>query len=258
MVGSFTPYDYARLAGLGGKGVSAIARGYNQFIGQRQPFRGPGSNTQVIRKKKKSRMSGRGTSFAQRVRNLGGYKHNTQADGTVTAALTHGSIYTSGMTQKIAQGDGNGERTGDSVYLVALKVQGAIHSAAAVTGANMYRIIVCWSGEEYNVTGSTSGLTYAEMFHPNANTFACNAIVNSKAITVLYDEMVTINSLLTTTAEAVQINFKVPLNQRFSYQAAGSTMGKVKNLYVVVIGSIVGGSGSVGNFFFNTDLIFQD
>jgi len=122
----------------------------------------------------------------------------------------------------------------------------------------MYRVLVLWSGEEYNVTASTSGLTYAEIFHPNANTFACNGIVNSKAVTVLHDQMVTINSLLTTTAEAVQLDFKVPLNTRFAYQAAGSTMGKVKNLYVVVIGSIVGGAGSVGNFFFNTDLIFQD
>jgi len=253
-----TPYDYARLAGLGGKGISAIARGYNQFIGQRQPFRGPGANTQVIRKKKKSRVSGRGTSFAQRVRNLGGYKHNTQADGTVAAALTHNSIYTTNLTNKIAQGDTGQDRDGDAVYLVALKVSGAIHSAAAVTGANMYRVIVCWSGEEYAVTASTSGLTYAEMFHPNANTFVANALVNSKAITVLYDEMVTINSLLTTTAEAVQLNFKVPLNQKFSYQSAAGTMGKVKNLYLVVIGSIVGGSGSVGNFYFNTDLIFQN
>jgi len=99
----FTPYGYS---GLG----YGLARGVSRLIGQRQPFKGGGSTTMVLRKKKRKRVSGRGITFAQRVRNLAGYKHNTQADGTVASALTHGSIYTSGMTQKIAQGDGNGDR----------------------------------------------------------------------------------------------------------------------------------------------------
>jgi len=244
-----TPYGYS---GLG----YGVARGVGRLIGQR--YRGPSAPTRTMVKRKKKPLRGYRNSFAARVRNLGSYKHNTQSDATVTSALTHNSIYTTSLTTKIDAGDGIGQRDGDAIFINAVKIQGAVHSAAAVTGANMIRILILWSGEEYNVTASTSGLTTSEIFHAGASALVSNGMINSKACTVIYDETVDINSLLTTTAECKTIYASVPINQKFNYQAGASVYGKIKNLYLVVIGSIVGGSGSVGNFLLNTDVIFQN
>jgi len=247
------PYNVAR---YGIPMAIGAYQGANQRIGQR--FRGPAAPTRTLVRRKKKAVRGYRNSFAARVRNLGSYKHNTQSDATVTSAMTHNSIYTTALTTKIDAGDGIGQRDGDAIFINAVKIQGAVHSAAAVTGANMIRILILWSGEEYNVTASTSGLTNAEIFHAGASALVSQGMINSKAVTCIYDETVDINSLLTTTAEVKSIYASVPINQKFNYQAGASVFGKVKNLYLVVVGSIIGGSGSVGNFLLNTDVIFQN
>jgi len=217
-----------------------------------------GSYATTIRKRK--RATGRRSNFATKVRNLAPYKHNTQLDTAVTSGLTHGNIYTTNITSKITIGDTNADRDGDAIYLVSLKVNGAISTSTTAAGYT-YRILVGWSGEEYAVTASTAGLVAAEIFLPNTGSARPElAIINPKAFTVLYDEVVTVNSQTPTTADAHHLKFNVPINQKFPYQAAGSTFGKTKNLYLVVMGGVFGGvSGttSVGAFNLNTDMVFQ-
>jgi len=248
-----TPYNFAR---FGAPAAYGAMMSLPERIGQRNRIPGGGTRTMTRRKKRKG--FGGGKSFAQRVRNLAPYKHNAISDSAINPTLTHNSIYTTTLTSKIAQGDDNASRDGDRINLVALRVSGCVHSSAAVTGANTYRLLVLWSGEEYNVTASTSGLTLAEIFLPTGGGLVSRAIVNPKAVTVLHDVMVDIDSLITTTANVSSFDFKVPINQIFSYQGTGSVFGKMKNLYLVVIGSIIGGSGSVGTALINTDLIFQN
>jgi len=254
---NFSPY-----LGLGYAGV----KGFNHYLQSQNPRfgkQGSGmtqgySNRQVVASK---RGRGRSNTFAAKVRNLSGYKHNTQSSSSVSSTMTHQTIYTSNMTALITQGDGNTNRDGDGVHLTALKVKGVIHTAAA-SGAFCYRVLVGWSGEEYNVTGSNAGLTSTELFLPSqGGAFFVTANVNPKAFTCIHDELIDINSLIATTADLKTIAFNVKINQKFLYQASASTFGKTRNLYVVVIGGVVGGTSgttSCGSFFFDTDLVFQD
>jgi len=222
-----------------------------------------GTSRSVVRAKRvpRQRRGSRG-SFAAKVRSLAPYKHSTLNDSVNTSSMTHNTIYTTNITAQITQGDGNANRDGDAVILVSLKVKGAIHSPAA-TGAFMYRLIIGWSGEEYAVTGSSSGIVDAELILPNQGTsFKANANVNPKAFTVLHDEMLEINSLIASSTDVKSFAFNVPFSgAKFAYQASASTFGKLKNLYCIVIPSVVGGSGGVtacGSFFINTDLVFQN
>jgi len=251
----FTPYVGAGYSAV--KGFNHYLQSANPRFGRQNSFSG-GSSSRVFALKRKF---GTRNSFAKRVRALSGYKHNTQTDSVVGGTMLHNNIYTSSMTTKIAQGDGNTDRDGDSVHLTALKVKGVIHSGAASNGF-VYRVLVLWQGEEFNVSHTTSGLAAADIFLPNqGGGFVATGNINPKACTVLYDEVVTINSLVATTSDMKEVCFNVPINQKFDYQAAGSVNGKFKNLYFVIIGGVIGGTNnvtSVGSAFFNTDLVFQN
>lgn len=253
----FTPRNQYR-AGLGllsGGATGFYPRG--QFMQPTNVYSGFGSTRTIVRRRKPRRF-GTSNSFARRVRSLAPYKHNTLTDQAV--AMTHATIYTRSLTSKIAQGDTNADRDGDAVHLTSLKVKGAI-SAAAATGAYMYRILIGFSGEEYNVTDTNAGLTFAEIFLPNNGmSFGVNSNINPKAFTVLHDEIIDLNSLIAAAADVKTFAFNVAINQKFPYQATGSVYGKTKNLYMVVIGNVVGGTGgttAVGSYYINTDLVFQ-
>jgi len=224
-------------------------------------YRGIGASTRTRLRRKKSRGGSR-SSFAAKVRALAPYKHHTVSDSTASQQnMTHNTPYTTSLTQKISQGDDNVSRDGDAIVIAAVKVQGAVVTAAA-SGAYMYRVMLLWSGEEYNVSGSSSGLTSTEIFLPGTGgSFIANAIVNPKAVTVLHDEMIDVNSLIASTRDVKDIAFKVNLGQKFPYQASASIYGKTKNLYLVVIGSVVGGTGGTtdcGQHFMNVDIVFQN
>ena len=249
--------------------------GYN-FASRFRPYVGPGlALSQLVRPRfgsmfqskgavystayKRRKLVGSRNSFAKRVRNLAPYKHNTINDSANTTTMTHNTIYTTNITAKVAQGLTNTDRIGDFIHLSAMKVRGLIVTPA-VTGAFAYRIIVGYSGEEYNVTASNAGLVASEIFLPSTGAFVVGqAIINPKAFTCLYDEIVDINSLTATAQDLKSVQFKVNLNARFPYQASTSTMGKTRNLYFVIIGHVVGGvagTTSTGTGSFNSDLIF--
>jgi len=223
---------------------------------------GIGAGSRIRLRSKRSRRGSRRKSFAARVRALAPYKHHTVSDSTAAQQnMTHNTIYSTSLTQKISQGDDNVSRDGDAIVIAAVKVQGSLVTPTA-SGAYMFRVLLLWSGEEYNVSGSSAGLASTEIFLPSTGgSFMSNAIVNPKAVTVLHDEMVDINSLIASTRDVKDIAFKVNVNQKFPYQSTASIYGKTKNLYLVVIGSVVGGTGGttdVGQHFMNVDIVFQN
>jgi len=242
-------------------GASALMTMNNNRSATASAFRGVGSSTRTRLRRKKSRGGSR-SSFAAKVRALAPYKHHTVNDSVASQqAMTHNTVYTTSLTQKISQGDDNVSRDGDAIVIAAIKVQGTVVSAAA-SGAYMFRVMLLWSGEEYNVSGSSSGLGPTEIFLPSSgSSFLANAIVNPKAVTVLHDEMIDINSLIASTRDLKNVAFKVSLGQKFPYQATASIYGKTKNLYLVVVSSVVGGTAGTtdsGQHFFNVDVIFQN
>jgi len=198
-------------------------------------------------------------SFKKKVMQIQNAKHYTY---TPTQAMTHATLYTTCPTAGITQGDAIGNRDGDSIYLVALKVKGMF---LAPTDKNAYsmRIIVGWTGEEVGTLGSTfgSGVGSSQLFHPSTTgSWFLNGIINPKAFTALYDQTVDINSLIDTVREVSSFNFTVPLEQSFSYQSTASTDGKTKTLVIIVCSAVSGGSSGTtasGDSPIAIDLIFK-
>lgn len=204
------------------------------------------------------RRARRSNSFHARVLKDQPAKH--YANSSLTS-LTHDTITTVVPTTGITQGTSNTNRIGDYVDLCAIKLKGYFTSAVT-SGVYSYRILVGYTGEEYNLpTVLGTGLTSAELFIPNTTAnWAVNGIINPKAFTVLHDETIDINSVLTAVSDISSYSFTVPLNTKFEYQAAASIYGKTRNLAVVVIGSVGGGtvgSTSAGATVMSYDLIFK-
>lgn len=254
-VSVYNPYYRSALATVpyfAKKVASATRRGAVYATG--------GSKTMVTTHKR--RKTGRRMSLRELVKRTESAKHFSFENN---GALTHNTIFTCVPTQGITQGTSNIGRIGDSVYLCALKISGNMQ-AHTTAGAYSYRILVGWSGEEVTTVGASSslvsGLGGTEIFLPGTFTsWTPNGIVNPKAFTVLYDQTVDINSLVTATSDLSSFAFTVPLNQNFNYQASGSIQGKSRNLCVIVIGSVafgVTGVTNAGTCVWTADLVFKE
>lgn len=186
-------------------------------------------------------------------------KHATR---DIEQSAKHQTIYTFSPTQGISQGNGNTQRDGDSIHLEALKLKG-FYVTNATSGAYQMRMLIGYSGEEYDVaTDFGNGLSSGQIFLPDTTTtWSINGIVNPKAFTLLYDQTVDVNSQLASTQDINNIAVTVPLKTKFDYQSTGSAYGKLRNLYVVIICAVAGGTTGttdVGQVIMSSDLIFKN
>lgn len=200
-------------------------------INKRQKMGFSYTGTGTVTKRKKG-VRGTRKTFANKVRQIQPAKHLT---GESNVTILNGLIYTMNITAQIAQGNGNSQREGDSVFLEALKIEGAIQTSTS-SNAYKFRILLGYSGEEYGVTTLTSGnLTQTELFQPSTFTVAANGIINPKAFTCIYDEVIDLNSQIEGDRTIQSFRDTVVLNKRFPYQQSTGVYGKDKNLYMVII-----------------------
>jgi len=247
-----SPFRYKSLA----KG--AIAGYYLNSgggTGTRNQYR-YGDGTRTMTTTNKRRRPNPRSSFKQLMLKNTAAKHKTANPST---AMTHNTMYTYNVTGQIVQGDSNQDRDGDSINLEALKLRG-FFDTSATAGAYSFRIIVGYSGEEYAATNFTTvGLTSGEVFLPNAsNNFT--GVINPKAFTVIFDSNVDINSQVAGASDISSMLKTISLKRKFPYQATASVFGKDVNLYVVVVGYVVGGVAgvtAVGEVSLATDCIFK-
>jgi len=210
--------------------------------------------------KTKRKNASKSFSMKKYIRSTLPAKHCPFSDITVTG--THNTLYSFGPSQTIVRGTGNDQRIGDSAHMLSMKINGFVASNAAITKAVEVRIITLWSGEEYACgTSLTAGLTMGEIFLTSATpSWGPNGLINPKAVTVLDDRVINLNNSINSVADVESINYTVPLNTDFDWQAAGSVYGKTRNLYVVVVGSILDGTiGSTiwGLINLSADLVFK-
>jgi len=238
----YAPYAASVLYGSYGRarGASAYKRSYSRTMTQ------------------KKTQGGARTSFKKMV---AATLPSKQFTSQLTRAFTHNTIFTANMTAGITQGDLNSSRTGDSITLSSLKLMGSYFSDA-VGGAYTFRILVGYSGEEYASTTFASGLGATEIFLPNTTTtFSTLGVVNPKAFTVLSDQTVDLNSQIAAVVDVHTFSVNVNLKQsEFVYQASGSAFGKSKNLYVVVLACVGGGTSGTtdaGDLILSCDLIYK-
>jgi len=231
----------------------------DQFIKTNQRQQMGRSLTRTMNKRK--RTVPRRMSFKKAVLNVKPAKH---LSGESSVTINHNQILTCIPSQAITQGTGNTQRDGDAIYLAALKLRVNCQAAAASNGYT-FRVLVGWTGEEYTTaniaTTLVASVTAAELFLPTTTTFWMpNAQINPKAFTILHDQTYDINSQVASTSDVISDSYTVPINQNFEYQSTGSVQGKTRNLCIIAIGSVVGGSSGVtgvGNVVASWDLIFK-
>lgn len=228
--------------------------GQGTYQGQLQSTRA--GNSFVTTRRKKSTPFSR-MSFKKQVESVQPAKHLTSTPGVTSL---DDEIYTYGLTTQIVQGTGNTQRIADSIHIAAVKWRGFISTPAA-SGAYNYRLLIGWSGEEYTTSNFTaSGLTALEIFLPITVTRNVNGIINPKAFTCIYDATIDINSTISNVSDLASFETTVQINQDHDYQASSSSFGKTRNLYLIVIPQVVGGTPSTtaaGTFTTSVDLIFK-
>lgn len=227
----------------------------SQPIGKKTVLRGGFSATRTMTKRRRLRR-GYYKTFKARVRDIPPAKHHAGVSETV---LTDNGIFTMGITQGVGPGTGNNQRIGDSIFLEALKINGHFQSSENSNGYK-FRVIVGYSGEEYGTTVlATGNLSAQEIFLPSGGE-NINKIVNPKAFTAVYDEVIDINSQIEGDGTIQSYRATIPLKKNFPYQEATSVYGKTNNLYVVVIGYGIGlvDGTSVGAIYMTYDLIFKN
>lgn len=175
--------------------------------------------------------------------------------------MTHNSIYSANLTHSITQGSGSFARQGDSIQMLSFKLKGVVESATAAS-AYQFRVMLLFSGEEYNGEALNEQLEASEIFFPTTGqNWQPNGIVNPKAVTCVYDQTIDINSQVQGAKDLSHISVSVPLNQKFQYQSPTSNFGKDNSLYLVVIGAVTGGLAGVtniGDCVFGGDLVFKN
>lgn len=227
-------------------------------VAQRQNRSYSRTYTQTQRKKRPA------TSYSlnRRIMETKPAKHCPFSDVNVASAK-HNNIYTWGPSQLIGRGVNDDQRIGDEVYLEAIKLNYFVSTLPASDKAVEVRVLVLYSGEEYNcpVTFISTGLSGSELFVTNpAGGWMPNSLTNPKAVTVLDDRRIILNNSITGVADLESLAYTVQLKTKFPYQAGGSQYGKLRNLYVVVIGSIldgVTGTTQWGQVQVSADLIFR-
>jgi len=233
---------------------------------QQQPQKNPWSFTQTktnmkYKKPAKSKLSAviRKEIAKTAIRN----SEIKNASSGNSTSLLHNQIQGFGVTQRIVQGTNSEQRLGDEMFLESFRME-VIIGAPTTAGAYAYRLMVVYSGEEYSsTTFSTSTLSASEIFLPNITTGTrVSGVVNKKAVQVLYDHEFVINSNITGVADVYTTSAYINLRKyRFQYQAGGSTFGKLKNLYVIVIPNVQGGTldtTGCGSIVINNALDYRD
>jgi len=234
-------------------------------VSQRMQFKKPNSYTKTNTQKKRKLTTTKGSVKAMMLKTIDNH-HSTVSDLTLIlvpgiGGFTHNTLYSNNATQSITQGTTNANRMGDKVHLDSIVING-LFSTAATAGAYTYRVLVLWSGNEYS-TGATftSGLTFSEIFLPSTGgSYVTTSVINPKAVTCLYDEVIDINSTVAATSDLATFRTRIPLRQEFAYESSGSIYGKTKNLYLVVMGSVTGGTPGttqLGTVAVSYDLIFK-
>jgi len=215
--------------------------------------------------KRKSKRVYKKKSFATKVKKvitkMSELKHKCAEVSVATVAA--GTIYTQSPTQTVIQGVGNDERIGDSLYLHKIKIHGYVFAAALPNACVKFRISVLYSSIAINAaTITAAGLSFSSLYLPG--TTSVNGICgqyDEKAVTVLSDQTIDLNSMITNANDIKSWSTDIYLKDRkMDYLESGSPFGKTKNLYVMMQAYSAANTHllNCGSFFFSYDLQYKD
>jgi len=185
------------------------------------------------------------------------------ANEVSVSPFTAATIYTHCPTQNIAPGTGISARLGDQVKLHKLILNGYVFAAQLSNANAKFRVSVIYSTQGKAASSVTSGgFNYADLFLPN--TYTVNGICgvfDEKAVTVLSDQIIDINSFVSTATDIKSWTQEIYLKDvKCEYIDSGSAFAKKKNLYIIFQAYSAAGANptNCGSFFYSYDLQFKD
>jgi len=124
------------------------------------------------------------------------------------------------------------------------------------------RVTVFYCAEGKAASSVTTGaFTVSELFQPNTSTTPVIGMYDEKALTVLADMTVDLNSQVSTAQDVKSFAFSVPLkNAVLNFRESGSAFSNKRNIYIMVTAytPVVLNEADLGFFSYNYDLAFQD
>jgi len=257
---------------IGGKSAEYLANAVYSHLGkaptQRVGFRkNTVTQTKMKAKSKTTSKKNRKVATVGTVKRLlrGSMETKQLASSVTNTTVAPNTIYTFNPTAQIVQGTIDGGRVGDSINLRSFECQFRFITDKRAA-FYQYRVMVVWSGEEFNPSASVfsaGGLGSSELFVAGTFSGYATAPTNSKSITVLYDHVYAVNSMIDDFNDGVIVRARIPLKGiKYNYQANGAPYGKNKNLYVIVIPDWYSTNGTTpttaGGIFMNYCIKFTD
>jgi len=217
-----------------------------------------------VRKSKFVRKSKKTKSFSARVRKVitsaAQLKHVTNS--SFTTGMDSDVMYFTSPTQNIAQGTSIRERIGDQVKLHQLKLNGFFNASTLALASAKFRVSVFYSAYSKAAASVTAGaFTAGELFLPNTTSTPVNAIFDEKAVTVVADMIIDVNSIVSTAQDIKSFAMTIPLKDvRARYVDSGSAFLDKRNLYIMVTGYTPVGANiaDLGVYSYSYDLQFKD
>lgn len=252
----YTPYGtkFNYFKGAIGAGIAGYSRGRSQSIIQTRP--GAGTASQSYKKRPRT---GKRNNIVTQIRGMETAQHLLGDDNVVSQNILHGDFYAHSPTTLIALGTGNSKRTGDEIYLNALKFRINFSDSTAITNGVLLRVWIGYTNTQTTATNFASYTGTDSMFS-TGTFYSTGSIVDPKRFTCLYDSTSEINNTVAGTNSVLSIADTVQLNKPFPYET-GSVYGKEKNLIVIVTGTTIGGTISttvLGQILLSYDLIFKN
>lgn len=218
----------------------------------------PVARKSYVRKYKKPK------SFTARVRKVitsaAQLKHITNT--SFTSGMDSDVMYFTSPTQNVSQGTAIGQRIGDEIKLHALKLNGFINSTTAALACAKFRVAVFYSSANRAASSVTTGaFTATELFLPNTINTPANGIFDDKALTVLADVLIDVNSLVSNAQDIKSFAVSVPLKDvRARFGESGGAFVDKKNLYIMVTGytPVAANILDIGTYSYSYDLQFKD
>jgi len=217
-----------------------------------------------VRRKYSRKINKKPASFAKRVRKVisstAQTKHAT--NNTFVSGMDSDVLYFTSPTQNISMGTSINQRIGDQVKLKYLRVNGFFAASTAANANVKFRVTAFYCAEGKAASSVTVGaFTSSELFQPNTAPTTVNGIFDEKAVTVLADMVVDLNSNVSTSQEVKSFNFTVPLKHAvLNYRESGSAFSNKRNLYLCITGHTPNGLNvaDLGNISYSYDLAYTD
>lgn len=181
---------------------------------------------------------------------------------TVITSSDSDLFYFTSPTQGITPGTAIGQRIGDQVKLKSLNINGMFIAATNANANVKYRVSVFYCAEARAAASAAIGaFTLAEMFMPNTFGPPILGRFDEKALTVLADMTIDLNSNLSTSQEVKSFAFTVPLrNAVLNFRDSASVFSNKRNLYIMVTPytPVTANVADCGTIAYSYDLSYTD